>query len=56
MGFPFDKPSWTDAAGPIFTGAGGSMMVVYSLIAIGICIAVLAIGQKSESKSYSKKK
>lgn len=54
MGFPYDNGgTWTDVAGPIFMGTGGSAPGFYSLIAIVICIAALAIGQRAEAAKYA---
>ncbi len=56
MGFPFEPATWDGVSGPIFMGYGGAMPGLFSVIAIGLCIGVLAIGQMSEAKSYAKYK
>ena len=52
MGFPYEPASWDGVSGPIFMGYGTSMPGVYTFIAIVLCIAALAIGQKAESAKY----
>lgn len=56
MGFPFETASWDGVSGPIFMGYGSALPGIFSVIAIGLCIAALVIGQKAEAKSYSKYK
>jgi len=52
MGFPFDTPTWDGVSGAIFMGLGGSAPGIYSLIAIAICIAALAVGNMKEHGKY----
>ncbi|MDR9392850.1 hypothetical protein [Roseovarius sp. SYSU LYC5161] len=56
MGFPFDTQSWDAASGAIFMGAGGAMPGLYTIIAIGLCILALAMGQKTEMSKYDNHK
>ena len=56
MGFPFETATWEGVSGAIFMGYGSAMPGIFSVIAIGLCIAALAIGQKAEAKSYEKYK
>ncbi|MEO9572835.1 MAG: hypothetical protein ABJ263_07800 [Tateyamaria sp.] len=49
MGFPYDEVSWSVVDGAMFMGWGGAMPGLYTLIAAGICVAVLLFGQKTES-------
>ena len=53
MGFPFENASWTDAAGPIFMGAGSAAPGIYAVLGIAVCIGALIVGQRSESSKYS---
>lgn len=53
MGFPYDDASWDGVAGPIFAGWGSSAPGILTVIAIIVCIAALAIGQRAEAKKYS---
>ena len=50
MGFPYDGASWSVVGGAMFMGWGSAMPGLYTLIAAGICVAVLLFGQKTESE------
>ena len=50
MGFPFDTPTWEGVSGAIFMGQ--NMTGVFSVVAIALCIAALAIGQGMEASKY----
>ena len=52
MGFPYDPASWDGVSGPIFVGAGSSMPGAFTVLAIIISIAMLAVGQKTEAGKY----
>ncbi|WP_299288687.1 MULTISPECIES: hypothetical protein [Roseobacteraceae] len=57
MGFPYDEASWSVVDGAMFMGWGSAMPGLYTLIAAGICVAVLLFGQKTErakTKQYDK--
>ncbi len=47
--FPYDKATWEVVDGAMFMGWGGVLPGLATLIAAGICVAVLVIGQRSES-------
>ena len=54
MGFDFAN---TDAmTGAIFTGAGGSMPVIYTIIAALICVYTIWSGNRHEHEAYKKLK
>ena len=54
MGFPFDTATWDGVSGPIFMGNGGAMPALFSLIAIGLCVGVIIVGQTAETAKYKK--
>ncbi|MEM6576877.1 MAG: hypothetical protein AAF678_00165 [Pseudomonadota bacterium] len=54
MGFPFETPSWDGVSGAIFMGQASTG--VFSVIAIGLCIAALLIGNSLEASKYKKHK
>ena len=54
MGFPYAEATWDVVDGAMFMGWGGSMPGLYTLIAMGICVAVLVVGQRSERAKYDK--
>ncbi len=56
MGWPFDDPTWDGVSGAIYMGLGTALPGVFSVIAIGLCIAALAYGQAQEAASYKKYK
>jgi hypothetical protein len=56
MGFPFENASWDSVSGVIFVGGTGGHTLVYSLIAIGICVAALLFGNGVEASKYKKHK
>ncbi len=47
--FPYDEASWSAVDGAMFMGWGGSLPGIATLIAAVICVAVLVIGQRSET-------
>lgn len=47
--FPYDEASWAVVDGAMFMGWGGVLPGLTTLIAAIICVAVLVIGQRSES-------
>ena len=56
MGFPFETASWEGVSGPIFMGLGSAMPGLFTLIAVGLCIGAIAIGEKAEAAKYAKYK
>lgn len=56
MGFPYENASWDGVSGVIFVGGAGGSAGLYSIIAIGICIAALLIGNAMESGKYKNHK
>ena len=54
MGSQFSD--WADATGPIYMGANGSMEVVWTLVASGLCILALITGSRHELDAYKKLK
>lgn len=54
MGFPYDTADWSVVDGAMFMGWGSSMPGLYTVIAMGICAAVLVIGHRSEAKKAKK--
>ncbi|MEO9517811.1 MAG: hypothetical protein ABJH45_09640 [Paracoccaceae bacterium] len=47
--FPYEQASWEVVDGAMFMGWGGALPGLTTLIAAIICVAVLVIGQKSET-------
>lgn len=56
MGFPYENASWDGVSGVIFVGGAGGATMMYSMIAIGICIAALLLGNGIESNKYKNHK
>ncbi len=56
MGFPFDTPSWDGVSGAIFMGVGSALPGILTLIAIGLCILALGLGQTYEVSKFKKHK
>lgn len=56
MGFPFPDASWDGVTGAMYMGAGGSMPLVYTLLAAAVCIYALWQGNKNEHALYDKHK
>lgn len=54
MGFPYNEANWAVVDGAMFMGWGGSMPGVYTFLAAAICVAVLVLGQKSETTKMAK--
>ena len=52
----FDYASTEDMTGAIFTGAGGSMPVVYTLVAAAILVYVIWSGNRHEHEAYKNMK
>jgi hypothetical protein len=52
MGFPYDQGTWDGVSGAIFMGFGTSMPGTFTVIAIVVCIVLLALGQKTEASKY----
>ncbi|MFT4783755.1 MAG: hypothetical protein ACI9IV_001497 [Paracoccaceae bacterium] len=53
MGFPYEPASWEGVSGPIFMGFGGALPGFYTVVAIGLCILALVIGQRAEAAKYA---
>ncbi len=56
MGFPYENGSWEGVSGVIFVGGADGPTGIYSMIAIGICIAALLIGNAMEAGKYKNHK
>ncbi len=56
MGFPFEPASWDAVTGAMYMGAGGSMTLVYTLIAAAVCVYALWRGHSKEHALYDKHK
>ena len=52
----FDLASVDDMANAIFMGAGGSMPMVWAVIAMVICVVALISGNRHEHDAYKKMK
>jgi len=52
MGFSFSEASWDGVTGAIYMGAGGSMPLVYTLVAAAVCVFALWSGNKKEHALY----
>ncbi len=52
----FSLASTEEMAGAIFMGAGGSMPVIWALIAAAICVFAIWSGNKHEHDAYKKLK
>ena len=47
--FPYEEASWSVVDGAMFMGWGGALPGITTAIAAIICVAVLVIGQRSET-------
>ena len=47
--FPYDQATWDVVDGAMFMGWGGALPALTTVIAAIICVAVLVIGQRSET-------
>ncbi len=47
--FPYEEASWSVVDGAMFMGWGGALPGMATFIAMIICVAVLVIGQRSET-------
>ena len=52
--FPYGEASWSVVDGAMFMGWGGSLPGMATFIAAVICVAVLVIGQRSETEKAKK--
>jgi len=52
--FPYPEASWDVVDGAMFMGWGTSLPGMTTVIAMVICVAVLVIGQRSESAKAKK--
>lgn len=48
--FPYTEASWDVVDGAMFIGWGTSLPGITTFIAVVICVAVLVIGQRSETQ------
>lgn len=56
MGFPYEPNSWDGVSGVIFVGGAEGPTLIYSIIAIAICLAALFFGNGVEASKYKKHK
>jgi hypothetical protein len=54
MGFPYETASWDAVTGAMYMGAGGSMPMIWTLVAAGVCVWALWAGNKKEHSLYDK--
>ena len=47
---------WAMAEGPIYMGANTSWEVIWTVIAIGVCVLALVMGSRHEPDAYKKLK
>lgn len=47
--FPYDDATWSVVDGAMFMGWGGALPGLTTFLAAVICVAVLVIGQRSET-------
>jgi hypothetical protein len=47
--FPYEEASWSAVDGAMFMGWGTALPGITTFIAAAICVAVLVIGQRTES-------
>ena len=47
---------WAMAEGPIYMGANTSLEVIWTVIAIGVCVLALVMGSRHELDAYKKLK
>jgi len=47
--FPYEQASWDAVDGAMFMGWGGALPGLATFVAAVICVAVLVIGQRSET-------
>lgn len=52
--FPYSEASWSVVDGAMFIGWGTSLPGVTTFLSIVLCIAVLVIGQRTESSKAKK--
>ncbi|MEP5154576.1 hypothetical protein [Planktotalea sp.] len=52
--FPYDEASWSGVDGAMFMGWGGALPGITTFLAVVVCIAVLVIGQRSETEKAKK--
>ena len=48
--FPYEQATWDVVDGAMFMGWGGALPGMATVVAMIICVAVLVIGQKSETE------
>lgn len=54
MGSQFSD--WAEATGPIYMGANSSMEVVWTLVAVAICVISIISGSRHELDAYKRLK
>ena len=47
---------WAEATGPIYMGANSSWEVVWTLVAVALCITAMVIGSRHELDAYKRLK
>ena len=52
----FDLASWDAAEGPIYMGANSSWEVIWTLLAVALCIWALIVGSRHELDAYKRMK
>lgn len=45
---------WAQATGPIYMGANGTMEVVWTAVAMGLCVIALVVGSRHELDAYKR--
>ena len=56
MGYPYAEATWDAATGAMYMGAGGGAPLIYTLIAIAVCIWALWSGNRKEYAMYDRTK
>jgi hypothetical protein len=52
--FPYEEASWDVVDGSMFMLAGTAWPGIFTVLAMLVCVAVLVIGQRSESEKAKK--
>lgn len=45
---------WAQAEGPMYMGANSSWEVIWTLVAVALCVIALVIGSKHELEAYKR--
>ena len=54
MGWPFEEASWNEISGAIYMGLGGSMPVIWTLLAAALCVIAIIVGMSHELSAYKR--